>query len=86
MSNLCSGRAGDAGHASVARGAAGWLVLAAAPTFAIMALLTQASGGDMLCAVVPTSSLTGMAAMYALMSVFHLAPWLGLIARRSAIS
>ncbi len=63
-------------------GAGDWLTLAAAPTFAIMALLTALSGGqpDMLCAALQgTSALSGMVPMYLLMSAFHLAPWLRLI-------
>jgi hypothetical protein len=66
-------------------GAADFLYLAAAPTFAIMALLTCILGGgaaDALCSMTGTSRLTGMAPMYLLMSAFHLAPWLKLIARR----
>jgi len=59
-----------------ARGA-NWLCLAAAPTFAIMALLT-AGPPDMLCAAAQPASLSGMAAMYWLMSAFHMAPWLRL--------
>ena len=57
---------------------ADWLSLAAAPTFAIMALLTGVLGGDMLCSA--ASPLSGMVPMYALMSAFHSAPWLKLIA------
>ncbi len=54
------------------------LSLGAAPTFAVMALLTAVSGpSDMLCA--SGSPLTSMAAMYGLMSAFHLTPWLKLI-------
>jgi hypothetical protein len=64
-----------------------WLALAAAPTFAMMALLTGIHGGsmpNMLCSAAQgTSPLTGMAAMYMLMSGFHLAPWLRLLSRRS---
>jgi hypothetical protein len=66
------------------------LSLAAAPSFAIMALLTGiADGGmpSMLCSVAhDASSLTGMVPMYLLMSAFHSAPWLRLITnwRRSA--
>lgn len=65
-----------AGH-----GAADWLSLAAAPTFAFMALLTAGGGPlDMLCAAVPgPSPFTGMVLMYLLMSAFHLGPWLKLI-------
>ena len=65
-------------------GAAGWLGLAAAPTFALMALLTCVPGGDadMMCpAAHGVSWLGGMAPMYALMSAFHAAPWLKLISR-----
>ena len=68
-----------------ARGAAGWLSLAAAPTFAMMALLSGVFGGggaDMLCASVhEVSPLGGMTQMYLLMSAFHLAPWLKWISR-----
>ena len=76
-----AGRRRDA----AALGAAGWLGLAAAPSFAIMALLTFATSGgaDMMCADAPDASpLSGMVPMYVLMSAFHLAPWLKLIARR----
>jgi hypothetical protein len=59
---------------------------AAAPTFAAMALLTAASGSggeDILCAAAHRASpLSGMAAMYLLMSAAHLAPWLKLLAGR----
>lgn len=67
-------------------GAADWLSLAAAPTFAAMALLTAASGGsDMLCmAAQDASQLSGMVSMYLLMSAFHSAPWLKLITSRRA--
>ncbi len=60
-------------------GAADWLRLAAAPTFAVMALLTALVGGSSdLCAMPGASPLTGMALMYLLMSAFHTAPWLKL--------
>ena len=63
-------------------GAASWLSLAAAPTFAGMALLSALSGApDMLCA--SASPLSGMAAMYGLMSAFHLSPWLKWLARNA---
>jgi hypothetical protein len=64
--------------------AAGGLGLAAAPTFAAMALLTGVSGGgDMsaVCGTVP-APLGGMVPMYLLMSAFHAPAWLRLIARR----
>jgi hypothetical protein len=75
---------GRRSHAA-ALGAAGWLGLAAAPTFAIMALLTcvLSGGADMMCpAAQGVSPLSGMAPMYVLMSAFHSAPWLKLISRR----
>jgi hypothetical protein len=62
--------------------AADWLCLAAAPTFAIMALLADIPGGDlpdMLCAGTRDWPLGGMVPMYLLMSAFHSAPWLRLI-------
>ncbi len=63
--------------------AAEWLSLAAAPTFAIMALLTGVLGGGkmaMICGAAPEpSALGGMAPMYLLMSAFHSAPWLKLL-------
>ena len=73
------------------RGAVHWLGLAAAPTFAIMALLTGVLGGgppDVLCpAAHDASPLSGMVPMYLLMSAFHSAPWLKLISsRRSGAS
>ncbi|HEX3365228.1 hypothetical protein [Phenylobacterium sp.] len=65
-------------------GVADWLGLAAAPTLAIMALLTAGFGGappPMICAAAP-SPLGGMAAMYLLMSAFHSPAWLKLLSRR----
>jgi hypothetical protein len=63
---------------------AGFLSLAAAPTFAAMALLTGILGGsppDMLCMAGHGGwPLGGMVPMYLLMSAFHSAPWLRLIA------
>ena len=77
-----AGACAGTGHA-LALGAADWLSLAAAPTFAIMALLTSVlSGGpaDILCSA--ASPLGGMVPMYLLMSAFHSAPWLKLISSR----
>jgi hypothetical protein len=63
--------------------AADLLTFAAAPTFAVMALVTAVGGGgplDALCSAGPDASvLTGMVPMYVLMSAFHAAPWLRLI-------
>ena len=75
----------DAGTGSgnaAALDAADWVCLVAAPTFAIMALLTGVLGGappDMLCAAAHDASpLGGMVPMYLLMSAFNSAPWLKL--------
>jgi hypothetical protein len=57
-------------------GAVEFLSLAAAPTFAAMALLTAVGGGGPLAMLCGTSSLTGMIPMYLLMSAFHAGPWL----------
>jgi len=83
MQNQVVSREGwpKAGH-----GAADWLSLAAAPTFAFMALLTAIPGGgplEILCSAGPGASpFTGMGLMYLLMSAFHLGPWLKLTSRR----
>ena len=88
MSEACSGGSDDGAfrHESrnpAALGAADWLCLAAAPTFAIMALLTGIQDGGMpgmLCSAArDVTPLTGMVPMYLLMSAFHSAPWLRLI-------
>ena len=63
-------------------GIADWLCLAAAPTFAVMALLTCIHTGVMSCLGADASLLTGMPVMYLLMSAFHLAPWLRVISGR----
>jgi hypothetical protein len=87
------GKSGDAeagacaGSGNVATlGAADWLCLAAAPAFAIMALLTGILDGgasDMLCSGAQDAApLTGMVPMYVLMSAFHSAPWLKLASGR----
>ena len=63
-----------------ASGAAGWLALGASPTFALMAwiaandapLMAGCSAGR---SILP---IDGMTAMYVLMSLFHLSPWLKL--------
>jgi hypothetical protein len=63
----------------------GWLGLAAAPTFALMAWISAIGPADMaMCsaasAFVPIND---MALMYLLMSLFHLSPWLKLFSARS---
>lgn len=67
-------------------GAAEWLHLAAAPSFAIMTLVTgmrDAGRPELLCSAAQHASpMSGMAAMYLLMTVFHSTPWLKLIFRR----
>ena len=71
----------------VAQGIPEWLSLAAAPTFALMGLLTGLLGGgpqDGLCAH-DGSPLGGMVVMYVLMSAFHAAPWLRLMSARSRL-
>ncbi|MBH5368723.1 hypothetical protein [Bradyrhizobium glycinis] len=68
---------------AAARHLARWLALAATPTFAIMAVLTALAGGgpaEMLCGAGQGSLLGGMVPMYLLMSAFHAAAWLRLIA------
>jgi hypothetical protein len=65
-------------------GAAGWLGLAASPSFALMAWIPAndappvalcSSGSSML-------PIDGMTTMYLLMSLFHLSPWLKLASGR----
>jgi len=63
-------------------GIADWLCLAAAPTFAVMALVSCLQAGDAAMLCMGGSPLTGMTAMYLLMSAFHLAPWLRVISGR----
>lgn len=69
---------------SAALAASGWLSLAATPTFVVMTLITGQASGSVggLCAARSPSD--GMAAMYALMALFHAAPWLRLVAPRRA--
>jgi hypothetical protein len=61
----------------------GWLSLAAAPTFAAMALLTGIHDGNMpgmICSPAQAASpLAGMVPMYVLMGAFHAGPWLRLL-------
>jgi hypothetical protein len=75
-------------HAAAAGGwLGGWIGLAAAPTFAGMAVLTAVSGGDadMMCgaghggSALGWPAIGGMVPMYVLMSAFHAGPWVRLM-------
>jgi hypothetical protein len=76
----------DRESSNAAAGSVHVLSLAAAPTFAVMALLTgevDVGPPGMLCSATQhTSPLSGMAVMYLLMSAFHSMPWLKLISSR----
>jgi hypothetical protein len=66
-----------------------WLSLAAAPSFAVMAMICAVLQGrpDPICsAMSDPSPLGGMVPMYVLMSAFHLAPWLRLVSRKRSAS
>ena len=68
-----------------ARGPVGWLALAASPTFAIMAWIAANHARPMPFCSSSSSILPidGMTAMYLLMSLFHVSPWLKLATTRS---
>jgi hypothetical protein len=60
------------------------LALAAAPSFAAMALLDSVFGtaqADVICSAIHGPGLSGMVPMYLLMSGLHLAPWFRLVLR-----
>jgi len=85
---MSSSLIGDAGDGCATRGkaagppAASLLCLAATPTFVTKATWSAAVGGppEMICNSGGSPMfLNGMAAMYALMSVFHVSPWLTLL-------
>ena len=75
--------AGSLRLATGTRSAADIVCLAAAPTFAVMALLRCLPAGnphEMMCSVMRHAApLNGMTWMYLLMSAFHSVPWLKLI-------
>jgi hypothetical protein len=85
-----TGGGGDTGRpdarAAPSLGVAEGLGFAAAPSFALMAVLTlahESSPADILCSAAHGASpLGGMLPMYVLMSAFHAAPWLKLISRQ----
>jgi len=81
----CSAANETSASARQARGAAGWLGLAATPTFALMAMIAAKQGAAMaLCSAAPgILPIDGMTTMYLLMSLFHLSPWLKLASGRS---
>lgn len=72
----------NTGGGRLAAGAATGLSLSATPVFAAMATLAlDADALPLLCATAPDGPAAhGMATMYVLMSLFHLAPWLRLLA------
>ena len=88
MTSICPASAATGGSRDgvvAARHLARWLGLAATPTFAIMAVVTAVLGNgpaDMPCGGAHGSLLGGMVPMYLLMSAFHSAAWLRLIAER----
>ena len=88
LANPTGGASRDDTATAAALGLTKWLGLAATPTFAIMALLTSVLGAgpmEFLCSSGHGSPLNGMVSMYLLMSAFHSAPWLKLIASRRGI-
>jgi len=83
--NSTGGASCDDEGAAASLGIAKWLCLAATPTFAIMALVTGVLGEgpmDMPGSAGHGPPLSGMVPMYLLMSAFHSAAWLKLVARR----
>lgn len=69
----------DAKLRAAMTGMADWLCLAAAPTFAVMALMTGLSHNPNMLCMGDISPFGGMVPMYLLMSAFHLAPWFDLL-------
>lgn len=60
-------------------GMSGWLALAAAASFALMAWVSAISPGMIVCSAVSAFiPVNDMVLMYLLMSLFHLSPWLKL--------
>ena len=77
--------AGSSAGSQLPSGIARGLALAAAPTFAAMAALSASDpAAEMICSVSGMSMhgasvFSGMVPMYALMSLFHVGPWLRLM-------
>ena len=67
-----------------ARGAARWLGYAASPTFTAMAAIAAGDAHHLpLCGQgIDSLPIGGMTAMYLLMALFHLSPWLSLASGR----
>ncbi|MCO6419960.1 hypothetical protein JYK14_27915 [Siccirubricoccus sp. KC 17139] len=86
MTNTARPETGRPAIASLLRRGAEALGLAAAPGFALMALLSARPAGgltDGLChGGAAASPLRGMAVRYLLMAAIHAAPWLRLLAGR----
>ncbi|MEQ1952206.1 hypothetical protein [Mesorhizobium sp. CN2-181] len=87
MSHACCGGPDEeaARGTAAAPSAADMLALAASPTFALMALLSGILESDpaaVMCAAAGAWPLTGMTAMYLLMSAFHATPWLKFLRER----
>ena len=83
MSTSSAANKGSVGARQV-RGVAGWLALAASPTFALMAWIAANDTHPMALCSSGSSHLPigGMTAMYLLMSLFHVSPWLKLASGR----
>jgi hypothetical protein len=62
--------------------AAGWLALAASPSLAFMAWIAAQDAPALCAASQSLLPIDGMTAMYGLMSLFHLPPWLKLASAR----
>ncbi|WP_416066475.1 hypothetical protein ACK9YZ_10140 [Rhizobium sp. ZK1] len=77
--------AGSSAGSHLPSGIARGLSLAATPTFAVMAALSASEpAADMICSMSGmsmhgASAFSGMVPMYALMSLFHVGPWLRLM-------
>ncbi len=79
------GAGGHAAASALPAIASRWLALAAAPSFAFMTVLSAVGAGrDMICSAQASSMVSGMVPMYLLMSLFHCAPWLRLLATQES--